>query len=452
MTPIRHTSSSRRSSTLTLAIVFLVSLLGSAERVTATTYYVAPPPTGNDSNSGTSIGAPWATLQFAAGEVGPGDVVRVRAGTFAGFELTTSGSSGSPITFSAYSGEEPMIAADGPAAGVGINLEAASHIVIEGFRVHQRSSYGIRAVVGSNVVLRNNRLTQSGQSGILVAYLDDALVEGNIIDGPGIAAGILALDESSDLTVRRNWVTDHDGGINLVGDSSIGGTGLFVGALIENNIVDLTGRSVGSGLSLWGVQNALVRNNLLFGLPRYGITLGTGLAGGASTGNRLLNNTVVVLAGGQWALYTGEAATGTVLHNNILLNDSTRGSIAMESDSLPGLDSDRNLVVDRFSTNGGSTIIDLEAWRTATGMDESSALGTPGATFLAPGAGDYHLHEASPAVDAGLTLIDVPTDLEGFARPYGPAFDLGAFEWSNVIFNDGFEVFGGARWSVSVGL
>ena len=63
--------------------------------------------------------------------------------------------------------------------------------------MHQRSSYGIRAVVGSNVVLRNNRLTRDWPSGILIACLEHRCVEGNIIDGPGIAAGILALDDDT---------------------------------------------------------------------------------------------------------------------------------------------------------------------------------------------------------------------------------------------------------------
>ena len=45
-----------------------------------------------------------------------------------------------------------------------------------------------------------------------------------------------------------------------------------------------------------------------------------------------------------------------------------------------------------------------------------------------PGADDYHLRADSPARDAGLTLANVTEDIEGTARPGGPASDIGAFE------------------------
>ena len=69
----------------------VVAVSGRAE-----TYFVAPPPSGDDANPGTES-LPWATLQKAADTVQAGDTVLVRAGQFAGAHLTTSGSPGSPI-------------------------------------------------------------------------------------------------------------------------------------------------------------------------------------------------------------------------------------------------------------------------------------------------------------------------------------------------------------------
>jgi hypothetical protein len=40
-----------------------------------------------------------------------------------------------------------------------------------------------------------------------------------------------------------------------------------------------------------------------------------------------------------------------------------------------------------------------------------------------------YLQTGSPAVDAGLTLTDVPKDYAGTARPQGARFDIGAFEY-----------------------
>jgi hypothetical protein len=41
---------------------------------------------------------------------------------------------------------------------------------------------------------------------------------------------------------------------------------------------------------------------------------------------------------------------------------------------------------------------------------------------------DYRLYEGSPAVDAGVTIPWLTTDLEGIPRPQGDSYDLGAFE------------------------
>jgi len=42
---------------------------------------------------------------------------------------------------------------------------------------------------------------------------------------------------------------------------------------------------------------------------------------------------------------------------------------------------------------------------------------------------DFHLQSGSPAIDAGLTLSQVPYDFDGTARPQGSAYDIGAYEY-----------------------
>lgn len=68
-------------------------------------YYVST--VGNDSNSGTKNN-PWRTIQHAADVIHPGDTALVRAGTYAGFQVTKSGTHDSPIRFSAYPREESL--------------------------------------------------------------------------------------------------------------------------------------------------------------------------------------------------------------------------------------------------------------------------------------------------------------------------------------------------------
>jgi List-Bact-rpt repeat protein len=132
----------------------------------------------------------------------------------------------------------------------------------------------------------------------------------------------------------------------------------------------------------------------------------------------------------RWALNIQNASTGNVVRNNILYNlHPSRGSIDISADSLPGFVSDSNVVMDRFSTDGGSTRLTLAAWRSATGQDLHSIIATPAMLFVDVAASDYHLSATSPARDAGAMLATVTEDLEGAARPQGTASDIGAYEF-----------------------
>src|SRR5262245_3701342 len=99
-----------------LELLLFSSCLFGARSAFATDYYVAP--NGDDSNSGTSIEQPFATLQHAHGAVSAGDTVYIRGGTYAivqpansgaGVAITKSGTSDTNrIRFWAYNGEVPV--------------------------------------------------------------------------------------------------------------------------------------------------------------------------------------------------------------------------------------------------------------------------------------------------------------------------------------------------------
>jgi hypothetical protein len=99
--------------------------------------------------------------------------------------------------------------------------------------------------------------------------------------------------------------------------------------------------------------------------------------------------------------------------------------------------------MDRFTSDGGDTILTLAEWQQQTGLDAHSFVSTPGALFVDAGSDDYELSPTSPALDAGETRADVPTDILGVARPQGPGFDIGAYErpvaQGDEIFADGFD-------------
>jgi hypothetical protein len=48
--------------------------------------------------------------------------------------------------------------------------------------------------------------------------------------------------------------------------------------------------------------------------------------------------------------------------------------------------------------------------------------------FVDPAHQNYKLKPGSPAIDAGIFLPDVKTDIDGVTRPQGLAYDIGCYE------------------------
>jgi parallel beta-helix repeat protein len=418
-------------------------LVLAAATVQADTFYVAPPPAGNDGNPGT-LGQPWGTLQHAADNVQPGDTVFVRAGNYAGAEFTTSGTALAPIVLAAYPGETPSVTSDiSVARPHGINLEGASYMTVQGFRVDGRTRAGIRAVLCDHVTIRNNQLDANGYWGILTGYCDDLLIENNVASHSAVEHGIYVSNSGDRPTIRGNTIFGNNAnGIHMNGDvNSPPGDGIITGALVENNVIYGNGVAGGSGINMDGVQDSLIRNNLLYDNHASGISLYQIDGGGPSRGNRVLDNTVLVAANGRWALNIQDAATGNTVRNNILYNlHPSRGSIDICSACLTGFTSNRNVVMDRFVIDGGSNMTRAQ-WQAATGQDANSVVAVPSALFVNTAGNDYRLSATSPALDVAEARADVPTDLVGTKRPQGPGFDIGAYERpvNDLIFENGFE-------------
>jgi parallel beta-helix repeat protein len=431
-----------------LQVVLMVASLGS---LSAATYYVAPPPVGSDTHPGT-LAAPWATLQKAADTVQAGDTVLVRAGQYAGGHFTTSGSPGLPIVLRAFEGELVEITADNPVTPDGINLEGASWMVVEGFRVDGRGRAGIRAVLCEQVTLRGNRLDGNQKWGIFTGFCDDLSIEGNECSNSVVEHGIYVSNSGDRPTVRRNRIWGNNAnGIHMNGDVSQGGDGVISAALIADNEIFGNGAAGGSGINLDGVQGSLIRNNLIFDTHASGISLYTIDGGGPSTGNRVFNNTVIVAADGRWALNVRDGAIDNWVENNVFYSHhGYRGGVSIAADSLPGLISNHNAVEDRFTVDDGDSVLTLVEWQALTGEDAESVVATPSELFVAPESGDFELRDGSPAADSGETLMEVATDRLGRQRPIGPSFDIGAHEGIGVLFADGFEADGSGRWSVAV--
>lgn len=405
--------------------VAALALLVLAQPALAADYWVKNG--GNNGLDGLSVANAWATLPYAANQVGPGDTVHVVDGSYQGFYLTTSGTAANPITFKAE-GSAVQITADNGTTPDGINLEGASYVVIDGFVVNNRTRTGIRSVINHHVTIRNCQLGYNGRWGILSGFSDDLTIENNVAHHSQIEHGIYVGNSGDRPVIRGNTVySNHANGIHMNGDQSQGGDGQITGALVERNLIYDNGVAGGSGINMDGVSNSTVRNNLLYDNHASGISLYQIDGAAGSSNNRVINNTIINASNGRWCVNINSGSTGNTLANNILYNyHSFRGVITIDSSSLSGFSSDYNSLMNRLSADGDNTIIDLSAWQ-ALGYDAHSFVATPNDLFVAPGS-DFHLLAAGPAVDSGTSTNAPSQDIEGNPRPVGSGYDLGAYE------------------------
>lgn len=405
-----------------LGIAFLLSCALPAR---AADYYVENG--GNDGADGLSPATAWATLQHAADVVNPGDTVHVSNGNYQGFYLDRSGAPGQPITFLAES-PAVSITSDNGTTPDGINIEGAAHVVIDGFTVNGRTRAGIRTALSQFVTVRNCSCGTNGRWGIFSGFADDFTIENNVTHDSVAEHGIYVSNSGDRPIIRGNLVYDnHANGIHMNGDLSQGGDGTISDALVEANVIFGNGAGGGSGINMDGVSESVIRNNLLYDNHASGISLYRIDGATGAKDNLVINNTIINASNGRWCININNGSTGNTLRNNILYNyHSFRGVITVDSSSRTGFSSDYNSLMNRFSVDGGDTVIGLSGWQ-AFGYDLHSFLATPADNFVDPN-GDFHLLGSSPALDGGTAANAPSEDLDGDPRPSGPGYDMGVYE------------------------
>jgi len=384
-------------------------------------------PTGSDVQGDGSQAKPWKSLQHAADQVGPGDYVIVLPGLYDGMQVTNDGKPDARITFHAMPGvivndPNPINHLDG------INLEGADHVTIEGFTVQGMPRAGLRSVLNEGVILRENVSDLNGFWGILTGWSEGIIVEANVTSRSVAEHGIYISNSADNAIVRNNisW-GNRCSGIQFNADGSLPGDGVHSKNLIEGNLVYDNGVGGGAAINLDAVQDSIIQNNLLYNNHATGIVLYVGYGAEPSTGNLVRNNTVVNAVDSRYALLMWNGSSGNTIVNNILISTNpNRGSISVESNSLPAY-SNNNILNGKFDLNGSSgTFAD---WQQLTGgQDGQSFLAIPGDLFVDPAQGNFHLKPNSPAIDAGDVALSPALDLYQHARPQGAGVDIGAIE------------------------
>ncbi|MBZ0111572.1 MAG: right-handed parallel beta-helix repeat-containing protein [Thermoanaerobaculia bacterium] len=399
----------------------------------------------------------FVTIQAAVDVAMAGDTVLVHDGSYAGFRVSTSGTSSDPLVVRA-SGDNVLIASPEPfGSGESIRIQNSSYVTVEGFKVDRTGlpGFGLTARGAtsdspmSGVVVRGNTVFGSGSVNIYVSQIADSLVENNVAYGSQSSHGFYVANAGCDnTTVRGNASYDNAvAGIHFNGDASIGGDGLQTGLVIDGNTIYNNGQN---GLNMDGVQDSVVQNNLVYDNTRHALRMYQ-IDGSQGPWNmRFINNTFVVPASGSWAIKLSEDLGEHTLFNNILLSDNANaGAVSVGNLNFT---SRNNAVVDRFSLDDDQTLIDLSAWQVA-GHGTESFVSDAASLFIDPGNQEFQLGPGAAAVDTGIASIasvTAPTlDIVLTLRPQADDWDLGAYEQptSGLLFEDNFETGDLGRWS-----
>ncbi|OPL18224.1 MAG: hypothetical protein AVO35_06885 [Candidatus Aegiribacteria sp. MLS_C] len=397
--------------------------------VMSVTYYVSNG--GNDSWSGTSPDSAFATLQHAADLVAPGDSVLALDGYYAGFDLRSGGTGTSPVVFAAMD-DDAWIDQRNPVTEDGINLEGADWVVVDGFNLAELPRNGVRVALSDHVTVRECYCEGCFERGIFTAFAEYLTIEHNECCGSVDEHGIYHSNSGDHPVIRYNVCYNNNGcGIHMNGDLSSGGDGIISDAVVQGNVVYGNGQGGGSGINCDGVVESVIFNNLLYmnhsgGLSLYMIDGATG-----SHHVEVYNNTIVQPDDGRWGININSGSTNAAVLNNIVLTAHPwRGSVSLDASSQEGFQSGWNLTEDRFSVDGGDTVIPLSEWQSLGYGVSTEVCAGWNQTFVNWQGDDYHNAQGSQALDSGTSQVQPPVmdDLEGVPRPQCGSFDRGCYE------------------------
>ncbi len=377
------------------------------------TYYVAT--NGSDSAPGT-LNAPFKSFAQGVGVLQPGDSLIIREGIWTEqirlAPLKKTGTPGNYITIAGYPGETVIIRyadliekGNGPINARGnLGYLVFENLVLDGINSTNGTGWQIRDG-NHHFILRNLEIRNFKYNGLYISASDvqvtnckihdqvsvsglpgerwygiyfhdglNGLIEGNdIYNNPG--GGIQAYPgEISNLIIRNNTLHHNNYLVTSAVEGIIvfqGGTTRVTGVQIYNNLIYLNGEKQpfpgkSGGIRVAnGASSTKIWNNTIYGNKGWGINIQTGVSGPPG---------------------------GTVVQNNIIFENTAGQIIDAGSDSTLT----HNLTTD-------PKFIKVESF-------------------------NFKLQELSPAIDAGITLSTVTTDIMNFPRPYGSAYDMGAYE------------------------
>jgi hypothetical protein len=424
----------------------------------AATYYVDAV-AGDDAADG-SDGAPWRTVQHAAATLQPGDTVVVRPGVYVeAVNVATSGTPEAPITYRAEPGavlESPnpslSLSAFGFQPGVG-------HVIVEGVEARGGYHETIFLRTGTHDIAIRDCNVHDNRVGLWVSSATNVEIDGCRIHD-NTTLGLRVSGTSRFVTVRDTESYANDDGWGCFGDADgfvvdeTAADVTFADSIARDNAEDgfdlqgdrmLVQRSVSRDNGCGGIklsQNARVENVLVRG-GNLGIR--TGSQFNAPIVVEIFNATVADNVGQQ--LYFKQPSGNPPMPYQVILRNviAVGPGKAIEAASAVQLVEDHNVffrdettshLIVRYLPDGGE--------RRYTGQEVNAGVwtaetGQGAGTFAMPpdfvDAVDYRVAADSVAVDGG-NATGAPADaLDGAVRPQGNGTDLGAYEAQTGLAN-----------------
>lgn len=379
--------------------------------------------TGSDSNSGTSAGSAWKTINHANSAMtvpAAGVVVHVAAGTYP--EDVSVNKSGTASGYIRYVCDTKWTITVGSSScdvtGVSFNtiwnLPGASYVEINGFEIDgsgHDTGIGISGTSNTGVRIIGNKIHDTARQGNKTAGAVIALnADAQTVTVPG------------NNLYMGNYIYHNNGGGSSTQNAGGANHGIYVeesGDIIENNLIMDQGG--GWCIQLWHQStNVVITNNTLLNCARGGIIVGSDLRTGVPDDHTTVNNNIVANSGGnggQYGIIEYGSSCTAVGPNNVYYNNLTWGNSRSD-----------------YSLCGGKTPVNPKTV-SSCGGSVSACNSSVFVNYTGLSTGDYHLKSGSSAINAGtndncatggISPCVPTTDFSGTTRPTPPA--IAAFE------------------------
>jgi len=450
------------------ALVFLTLLssgnmiqIASAGTYNGPVYYVNGT-SGNDANNG-SLAYPWKTIQYGINHVYAGNTLSIMAGIYYNQEITTwsahSGTSTNWVTYTSYQHDKVIIDAIGGTYDWGgvLWIDALKFIRVSNLIIRNAPSHGIYVESGSgacnNITIDNCTIYDSSEAGICCmsgsTRICDVRIENNTLynneNGWNDALPsqeTISLTNAKRFTIKNNVMynnrkinIDAKAGCSLgyIHHNSINTSAPFVAGWASSGIYIDAGNTNCNNISIY--DNREWGNNT-------GYIVGTE-QGGTLNDIKIFNN-IYNGTGHAFQINDFTSVSGSHLKTNLMYINNVVGHSSICFQITDKNTSFKNLTIRNCIFNGsigfnlpgglklGYHHVDHNLYHLSSYSNyygSSSINGSP--CFVDPAHGDFSLLSNSPAIDFGSSNNAPPVDFNGIGRPQGPAFDIGAFEFSS---------------------